>query len=183
MNLKTIKIHGKEYVEVHERIKYFRYKFSDYSLITIIREHTDDYILCEAQILNNEGRLIATGNAKEYKASSYINKTSYVENCETSAWGRALANFGIGIDSSIATYEEISNAEINIKPSSVKVESKPKVEVKELQVNDENWDKVVKYCSQNKDLGLNVLVQKLSKGYIIKPKVKTALNKAIKASK
>ncbi len=40
MNLKTIKIHGKEYVEVHERIKYFRYKYSDYSLITIIREHT-----------------------------------------------------------------------------------------------------------------------------------------------
>ena len=37
----------------------------------------------------------------------FINKSSYVENCETSAWGRALANFGIGVDSSIASAEEV----------------------------------------------------------------------------
>jgi hypothetical protein len=42
--------------------------------------------------------------------SSYINKTSYVENCETSAWGRALANFAIGVDASVASADEVANA-------------------------------------------------------------------------
>jgi hypothetical protein len=41
---------------------------------------------------------------------SLVNKTSYIENCETSAWGRALGNLGIGIDASIASAEEVITA-------------------------------------------------------------------------
>ena len=44
------------------------------------------------------------------KSASFINKTSFVEVCETSAWGRALANFGIGIDSQVASANEVVNA-------------------------------------------------------------------------
>jgi hypothetical protein len=44
------------------------------------------------------------------KSASFINKTSFVEVCETSAWGRALANFGIGIDSQVASANEVANA-------------------------------------------------------------------------
>jgi hypothetical protein len=44
------------------------------------------------------------------QGSSNINKTSYVENCETSAIGRALAMLGIGIDTSIASANEVSDA-------------------------------------------------------------------------
>lgn len=47
--------------------------------------------------------------------SSYINKTSFVENCETSAWGRALANFAIGVDASVASADEVANAIKNQK--------------------------------------------------------------------
>jgi len=36
--------------------------------------------------------------------------SSYIENCETSAWGRALANFGIGIDTAVASADEVGNA-------------------------------------------------------------------------
>ena len=98
MKLKTVNIKGKEYVEVNERIKYFRKAYPKYSLTSEVIEKTSDSILIIASILNEEGRLIANGLAEENRGSSYINKTSYVENCETSAWGRALANFGIGLD-------------------------------------------------------------------------------------
>ena len=46
----------------------------------------------------------------EKESTSYINKTSYIENCETSAVGRALGMAGFGIDTSVASYEEVSNA-------------------------------------------------------------------------
>jgi hypothetical protein len=64
----------------------------------------------KASVLNDKGEIVATGFAQEDKSSSYINKTSYVENCETSAWGRALANLGIGIDTSIASSNEVAMA-------------------------------------------------------------------------
>ena len=54
--------------------------------------------------------LVATGNAYEKEASTFINKTSYIENCETSAIGRALGVYGIGIDASLASAEEVVNA-------------------------------------------------------------------------
>ena len=60
----------------------------------------------------------ATGHAEEYMGSSYINKTSFIENCETSAIGRALGLLGIGIDTSIASAEEVSNAISNQKEDS-----------------------------------------------------------------
>ena len=69
--------------------------------------------MIQATIKDKEGFVIATGIAEEIKSNSGINKTSYVENCETSAWGRALGNFGIGIDTSIASANEVANAVAN----------------------------------------------------------------------
>ena len=60
--------------------------------------------------MNDEGDVIAQGHAHEVRGSSNINKTSYVENCETSAVGRALAMLGIGIDTSIASANEMEEA-------------------------------------------------------------------------
>lgn len=96
--LKAIDVKGKNYVMVNERLKYFREHFEGYALISDIIEITPDRVCILAKILNGNGSVKATGIAFEEKQSSYINKTSYIENCETSAWGRALANFGIGID-------------------------------------------------------------------------------------
>ena len=63
--------------------------------------------------------------AYEKEGSTFINKTSYIENCETSAWGRALGNLGIGIDTSIASAEEVQNAVLNQSPKkSAKKEDK-----------------------------------------------------------
>ena len=132
--IKTIAIQGKEYVQVNERLKYFRAHYPKYSLSSDVIEKTDSSILIQAIIKDEKDRVIATGIAEEIKGSSYINKTSYVENCETSAWGRALGNLGIGLDTSVASADEVQNAQANQNVSPVKVTSKSTN--KEAQVDD-----------------------------------------------
>ena len=145
--LKTVQIKGKEYVEVNTRIKYFRQNFKDWSLTSEIIELTSETVLIKAVIRNPEGRIIASGYAHEEKSSSYINKTSYIENCETSAWGRALGNLGIGIDSSVASYEEINTA---IQKQETQTPKKAKQGAKVLTPNDsERWSKAVEYAFKN----------------------------------
>jgi hypothetical protein len=124
MQLKTINIKGKEYVEVNERLKYFRKTYPKYSLTSEVLDKTETSILIQATISDEQGRVLATGLAEEDKSSSFINKTSYVENCETSAWGRALANFGIGLDTSVASADEVQNAIKNQEKKSVSSKSK-----------------------------------------------------------
>lgn len=61
-------------------------------------------------IVTNGDIILGTGTAYEKENSSFINKTSYIENCETSAVGRALGMAGFGIDTSVASFEEVANA-------------------------------------------------------------------------
>lgn len=108
--MKTVNIKGKEYVMVNERIKYFRENLPEYSLETEIIKLDDRQIIMKAIVKNEKGRVIATGHAEEKQGDGYINKTSFIENCETSAVGRALGCMGIGIDAGIASAEEVANA-------------------------------------------------------------------------
>jgi len=128
--MKTINIHGKQYVEVKERIKYFREHFKDWSLTSEVIDLTEDRCVIKSTISNEKGRVIASGIAYESKGSSYINKTSFIENCETSAWGRALANIGIGLDVAIASADEVLNAKAQDKPKKL---SKSKLDNGQLQ--------------------------------------------------
>lgn len=111
--LRTVDIKGKPYVEVNERIKYFRENFKNWSLTSELVSIEDGVCVMKATVRDENGVVKATGYAYEKESSSFINKTSYIENCETSAWGRALGNLGIGIDASIASADEVQNAQIN----------------------------------------------------------------------
>ena len=108
--MKKINIKNNPYVPVNERVKEFRANYSDYSLISEIVELTNDVCTIMAKVIDSNGNIKATGIAREERddKTSRVNKTSYVENCETSAWGRALGNFGIGIDESIASADEVA---------------------------------------------------------------------------
>ena len=108
--LKTVNIKGKEYVTVNERLKYFREHFKGYSLTSEITHLNENGVIIKATIKNAEGVEVATGYAHEKQGSSFINKTSFIENCETSAWGRCLGNIGIGLDQSVASADEVANA-------------------------------------------------------------------------
>jgi len=109
---KTTNIRGKQYVEVNERIKFFRQEeqYKNWTIATDFPVLDGEQCVCKATVVDVNGRIIATGHAHEEKSSSNINKTSYVENCETSAIGRALAMLGIGIDTSIASANEVEEA-------------------------------------------------------------------------
>ncbi len=110
--MEKVRIKGKDYVMVNERIKHFRTqeKYKNWSLTSEIISLDNESCVIKALVCDENGVLKATGIAQEDRTSSIINKTSFVENCETSAWGRALGNLGIGIDESIASAEEVDMA-------------------------------------------------------------------------
>lgn len=107
--LNTLPVKGKNYVMVNERVKAFRELFPMGTISTNI-EHLGDGMVVMRTIVSDGDLVLATGLAYEKETSSYINKTSYIENCETSAVGRALGFLGIGIDASMASAEELANA-------------------------------------------------------------------------
>lgn len=110
---RTINIKGKEYVMVSDKLAYFRNneEYKGWSIETEFIDLTPEHCCVRAVIRNTDGRIVATGHAHETKQSTMINKTSYVENCETSAIGRALTICGIAIeDFSIASAEDVTNA-------------------------------------------------------------------------
>lgn len=77
---------------------------------TELISYDDQSCIIRAVAKNPDGRIMAVGHAQEDRSSSMINKTSYIENGESSAWGRCLANLGIGIETSIASAEEVDMA-------------------------------------------------------------------------
>ena len=112
--LKTTNIKGKEYVEVNQRIKGFRMVYPEGFIRTELVSMADGICVMTAEVgfFDEKGNriILGTGTAYEKETSSYINKTSYLENCETSAVGRALGMAGFGIDASVASAEEVENA-------------------------------------------------------------------------
>ena len=178
--LKTIDVKGKKYVEVHERLKYFRTNYKNHSLITEVVEKTDKSIMIKAVITNEEGKVIATGLAEEVKGSSFINKTSYVENCETSAWGRALGNLGIGLDTAVASYEEVANAKLNTSPSKQAVVFNQVTKLPSIQLGD-NYAVALEFIAKNKSKGLKWCGTELRKMYDINDDYANALSKTLKS--
>lgn len=108
--IKTTDVKGKEYAEVNQRIKAFRSICPNGSIKTEILSLENGVCVIKAIVEDEAGKVLGTGHAYEKEGSTYINKTSYIENCETSAVGRALGMCGIGIDTSVASYEEVANA-------------------------------------------------------------------------
>ena len=104
-----VSIHGKQYQTVALRVKNFREKYPLFSLQTIIVHRDSELVVMMAAISDDKGRVIATGHSEEVRKASQINRTSALENAETSAIGRALASFGLG-GTEFATADEVANA-------------------------------------------------------------------------
>ena len=107
--LATVNIKGKEYVEVKTRVQWFRKNIENGCIETDHVHFDGETIMCKSRIFI-DGKLVATGMAHEEKNASTINKTSFVEICETSSVGRALGMLGIGIESSVDTAGTIKAA-------------------------------------------------------------------------
>ena len=110
--MKTINIKGKEYITVNERLKHFRTEptFKGWQICEQLVHIDEKEGIFKVTISDTKGVEMASAHSQEYRDSSYINKTSFVENGFTSALGRALGYLGIGIDTSIASANEVQNA-------------------------------------------------------------------------
>jgi hypothetical protein len=113
--VKTVNIKGKEYITVNERLIHFRKEaaYKGWRIVEDLISLDDKEGVFKATILDPEGNEMVSAHAQEYRDSSYINKTSFLENGFTSALGRALGYLGIGLDTSIASADEIGNAVSN----------------------------------------------------------------------
>lgn len=129
--IKTTDIKGKEYAEVNQRIKAFKMLYPEGFIISQMESLENGVAIFTARVgyYREDGstHILGTGTAYEKEGSTFINKTSFIENCETSAVGRALGMAGIGIDVSVASAEEVQNAIANQnKPAGKKATSAQK---------------------------------------------------------
>jgi len=115
--MNKIQIHGKDYVMVKDRVIHFNKEHPNGCIQSKLIDRIDgtDYpniVIFEATVIPDVDKpeRFFNGHAEEEIGSSQINKTSALENCETSAIGRALAMMGIGVEESFASGDEVANA-------------------------------------------------------------------------
>lgn len=118
-----------KYANVNERVLAYRKIYPNRRIETEILEITEDKIRMKATVYNDENEILATGHAGEVKGG-IINTVSMIENCETSAVGRALGFAGFGIDGGIASEQEIQKVE-EYKLANKKVEIYDKMYIAE----------------------------------------------------
>lgn len=103
--ISTIEFKGKDYAEVKERVIAFRKLFPLGQIYTDI-EYNGNYVQCEARAYGEDEKMLSQGHAREL-----INKPFALENCETSAIGRCLGFLGLGINTAIASKEDMEQTE------------------------------------------------------------------------
>lgn len=109
--MKAIDFMGKAYVPVNERIKALKKLKPESRIATEILNFNENGVLIKASILDENNNVIGTGHAYEEKSLKGVNSTSFVENAESSAIGRAIAiAYGLGIDTAICSLDEVKNA-------------------------------------------------------------------------
>ena len=102
------------YVTVQERIHIFWNMFRDGRIVTEMihidaSKHTARMVIIKAKVFKDRTNRSpdATGFAKEREGTRGANETALIENCETSAIGRALANLNIAATKNRPSQEEM----------------------------------------------------------------------------
>ena len=109
-NTGVITLHGRDYKTVALRVAEFREKFGlseGWGIRTVLVRNDEAGVLFRAEVLNPDGKIVATGHAEEARTKRGINATSALENCEPSAIGRALSAAGFG-GSEYASADELA---------------------------------------------------------------------------
>ena len=149
--LKTVTIGRKPYVQVNDRVQGFRKLFPMGCIKTeMVVYIPDDYCVFKAEVYADDSMeclLLATGYAQETVSKNQnINRTSMLENCETSAVGRALGFLGIGSVDSIASADEVNKAINKGKELDSTIGEELAAElVRDLMAAGQSPDTVVKY--------------------------------------
>ena len=148
----VVRIHNKNYKTVALRVSEFRADYpiaSGWAVITEIIALDEECAVVKASIINPDGVVVATGHGEEFRKASNINKTSALENGETSAVGRALAAAGLGGEE-YASADEVTNAIKTQETMEKNPETAPKKadksETPPPEIPDDIMDIVVENC-------------------------------------
>jgi hypothetical protein len=165
-NLKTVSLHDKDYVMVNERVLRAHELYGNkLSIVTKLIEANETYVRMKAVVTLNDGDklLMYTGHAEELRddPTSMVNKTSALENCETSAIGRAMGALGIGILDSYATADEIVTANTKEKKMTDKPTEKQIQFISELYMRAKNKTPDEKWINGLTKASASVAINKL----------------------
>ena len=141
-NIPTVSIRGKQYAIVVERHKHLLERFPEARFNEEILHHDNDRVIVKVELYIGD-TIYSVGHAEEFRNSSYINKTSALENASTSALGRCLAAFGLS-GSEFASAEELVNAlnnQGNNKQVSINEQIKKQTTETKLTALYSNWKK------------------------------------------
>tara|TARA_R100000995_G_scaffold21045_1_gene8832 strand:+ start:555 stop:1145 length:591 start_codon:yes stop_codon:yes gene_type:complete len=141
-NIPTVTIKGKQYAIVVERHKHLLQRFPEARFNEEILHHDNDRVIVKVELYIGD-TIYSVGHAEEFRNSSYINKTSALENASTSALGRCLAAFGLS-GSEFASAEELVNAlnnQGNNKQVSINDQIKKQTTETKLTALYSNWKK------------------------------------------
>ena len=137
-----VNIKGKDYLQVNGRLLQFHELYPNGSISTKIISDTENSVVMITTVVPDikKPERYFTGIAQETTGSTFINKTSHYENCETSSRGRALAGLGIGIEESLASAEEVANAVIQQDEQSTIDKLRPSIhQFIKLYVDSLSW--------------------------------------------
>lgn len=137
--IKKTDIKGKKYAEVSERVLAFRKLNPNGRIVTEIIDKTENDVTIKATIFDENEKELATGYASEIK-KGLVNSISMLENCETSAIGRALGFCGFGVDSGIASGQDMQKVE------QYKQKNKKEEIYKNMFISYDEAIKIVKVC-------------------------------------
>jgi len=131
------------YETVAQRLVRWWVEYPEGRIITSIHHYDGSTIIMRAECYNNDDRLIATGYAEEVFGNSPVNKTSFLEKCETSAIGRAISNSRIGHTGERASVTEMDK--VNRINSTPKTDSHGSASPKQIAflkslVRGKGWD-------------------------------------------
>jgi hypothetical protein len=136
----VVKIHGREYKTVALRVAEFKEQHPEWSIVTELVSADDETVVMKALVMDQDQRIRGTGYAEEKRSASKINKTSAMENAETSAIGRSLAACGFA-GTEFASADEVANA-----IAQQNIDEQVKEQVDRLMAHNaavrENWDTV-----------------------------------------
>jgi len=112
---------GKKYTQVVHRMEAFRTVFGlECGVDTEILVDDGQRVVVKAVVTDHNGHIVGSGMAEEIRGQGNVNKTSALENCETSAIGRALASIGLsgGEYASANEMEAVPRKQQNLETSS-----------------------------------------------------------------
>jgi len=149
--MKKINIKGNDYIPVNQKVLHFRQNFKANIETELLEFDFREGFCVVKAIIKEGGTILASGLAHEFRddATSFVNSTSFVENAETSAIGRALACLGIGIDDSYASADEVQRAQAMQKPKATPASN--------MSVSSGDWQSAIIPIGKNKGKTLGEL--------------------------